>query len=398
MNIFRSLAGVILIEITSADVTVLLDLLCRKGIELWDLNYQNELTVRFRVSRLSFRKLEEILSKRGVSCREISHEGMFWCFQSLLSRTVLLFGMLLLMAAVILLPGKIFFVRVEGNSQVPGNQILETASQLGIKFGASRHLVRSELIKNGLLAAIEELEWAGVTTKGCVAIISVREQPSTDDSFFYGSVGDVVALRDGIVVSCDVTRGMGVCSPGQAVKTGQILISGTVDHGIAITSTTAKGEIFAATDREVIALADTKTQIRGIGREQKANYSLLIGKKLINFFKGSGISGGTCVKMYSKYVLSLPGGFSLPVALIKWTILSADLVTEEIPVDDARRMLSDFSIRYLDEQMIAGRIVQKNELLTHSEGLYQLKGNYACIEMIGRVQQEQIGANHGKTD
>ena len=48
--------------------------------------------------------------------------------------------------------------------------------------------------------------------------------------------------------------------------------------------------------------------------------------------------------------------------------------------------------------MIAGRILRRDEVLMQTDGAYQLTGNYACTEMIGRLQQEQIGVYNGKTD
>ena len=102
--------------------------------------------------------------------------------------------------------------------------------------------------------------------------------------------------------------------------------------------------------------------------------------------------------MYSKYVLTLPGGFSLPVSLIKWTLISCDTAPEAVSEDDAKVLLSQFASSYLEGQMIAGSIVQKCELLAQADGIYQMTGDYACTEMIGRAQKEQIGVYHGKTD
>ena len=398
MSILQSITGIVVVEIVSADVMEILEHICTNGIHLWDLDYQNELTVRFRITKSSYRKLVNLLSRRDIVVRPIAYEGIYWNLQAFLRRPVLLWGTIFLLCCTLYLPGRVFFVTIEGNSRLPSNQILETAAQLGIKFGASRRFVRSEEIKNGILSAIEELEWAGVTTKGCVAIISVREHPPVDISPSSQGVGDVVALRDGIVLSCDVTQGSGVCYPGQAVEKGQTLIAGIIDHGIAVTSTTAVGEVFATTQHQFSVQSHAKTQIRSLRDSKKVNFSLLIGKKLINFFKGSGISGVTCVKMYSKYVLTLPGGFALPVALVKWTIYPCDLVWEDTSEEDARSLLSNYATRYLEEHMIAGRILRRDEVLMQTDGAYQLTGNYACTEMIGRLQQEQIGVYNGKTD
>ena len=278
------------------------------------------------------------------------------------------------------------------------NQILEKASNLGIRFGASRRYVRSEQVKNGLLSSVEELEWVGVNTKGCIAIISVREHSKQSADIAAPDPGDIVAIRDGIVLKSDIIRGTGICVPGQAIKSGDILISGTVDHGDLVTFTTAEGEVFAFTQREISVVSPTKTLKRGLIQRQYIKYRLLIGKKLINFFKCSGISGSTCVKMYSKYVLTLPGGFELPIALLRETLIDCNLYEEFSKEQNAYQFLSNFASDYTRKRMIAGQILVADEKTVYNDDVYYLTGNYACTEMIGRLKQEQIGVYNGKTD
>ena len=338
------------------------------------------------------------MEKRGYSWRLVSREGVFWSFSAFLNRPLLVFGFIFFVFMTFYIPSRVFFIQVQGNTTVQSNRILNAASDLGIRFGAARRLVKSEQAKNGLLSAIEELEWAGVNTKGCVAVISVREHPLEEKAAHLQGVGDVVALRDGVILNCDATRGNVTCTPGQAVKSGDILISGTFKDGPATVSMLADGEVFASTERVFSAVSDGTILKRGPVTERNEKFSLLVGKKLINFFKCSGISGGTCVKMYSKYVLTLPGGFCLPVALIKYSFESYELSDEHMDPSRAQKLLSDFTDQYIRDQMVAGRILASGEQMRALDGGYQLTGTYACTEMIGRVQQEQIGAYNGKTD
>ena len=398
MSLFRSLSGAVTVEMTSANVSATMDYLTRHGISLWDVAYLDDMTIRFQISRSSYQAVHAILKKRGDSYQLVSREGLFWKLHSAQKRPVLVMGLLIFVFLILFIPSRVLFVAVDGNCTVYSNQILSVASDLGVKFGASRRLVKSEGVKNGLLSAIEELEWAGVNTKGCVAIISVRERTQENPVSLPQGIGDVVALRDGVVLSCDVNQGSALCVPGQAVNAGDILISGTLDQGFATVSTVADGEVFASTERDFTVLLHGLSGKRGGVTAQNDKYSLLIGKKLINFFKCSGISGGTCVKMYSKYVLTLPGGFHLPVALVKYSFESRELTPEKVEKSTAQHLLSDFSQRYIKDQMIAGQILGASEDMTLLGNAYQLTGTYTCTEMIGRVQQEQIGAYHGKTD
>ena len=60
--------------------------------------------------------------------------------------------------------------------------------------------------------------------------------------------------------------------------------------------------------------------------------------------------------------------------------------------------LSDFAKRYLYAQQVALTIQDVQEVLTEEDDVFRLSGCYACTEMIGREQGDEIGDLHGKTD
>ena len=398
MTTQESLTGYYRVELSSGNVARFLDSATQKGMELRDVSWENDLTIRFSISRIGYKKLNVLAQKQGAELKILSRQGIYWNAMALWKRPVFLIGMLFMLVMGIFFPGRIYFLEVRGNHHVERARILEAASEFGIRCGASRRLVRSEQVKNQLIGAIPNLEWVGVNTKGCVAVISVREKVLETPVLGEAEPCDIVALRDGIILDCSATRGTLLCTVGQAVSQGDLLISGRGSLLNVDTVTGASGEIFAATQRQISVSTPGFALTREAEQVRRVNWSLQIGKNLINFLKGSGISGGSCVKMYSKYVLTLPGGFTLPVALIKWTTVTCDVVSKETPEDEAQRLLSEFASSYLEMQMIAGRMIRKFESVAHPEGIYQLTGDYACTEMIGRVQKEQIGAYHGKTD
>ena len=101
--------------------------------------------------------------------------------------------------------------------------------------------------------------------------------------------------------------------------------------------------------------------------------------------------------MYEEYYITLPGGFQLPVALCveEYTFYSTQ--TAELPQPDAELALSQFADSYLTAQMVAGKIQDRSETVSLDGGVYRLEGAYICVEMIGKVQQEQIGDTNGKS-
>ena len=394
MGLWQSLGGMVEAELTSADLEAALGAVSGKNIPLHRIRKISDLSAEFFLSRKDYPTLCALAAGRGDSLKLVSRLGVYWKMQALLRRPVLLFGMAFLLILVLFLPTRVLFIRVEGNETVPANRILEVAERSGICFGASRRDVRSEKMKNAMLGAVPELQWAGVNTAGCVATISVRERTAVENRQEPAGITNIAAIRDGVVTSCTVTGGTALCTVGQAVRRGQILVSGYTDCGICIRAEQSQGEIFAQTNREITAVTPANCLAVTENVAVMRKYSLIFRKKRINLWKDSGISDAGCGRIDREYYLTLPGGFSLPLGLATETYTLRETAEREIPIADAEAELAAFGETYLTGQMVAGQILRKQENVTAQSGLYLFSGEYDCTEMIGRVQREQIGEYH----
>ena len=392
------MSGAYRVEITSADLSRLLDAITKAGIEAYDIVPSNELTAQITVSRRNYTDLVRICNNHGSSLRPVRHMGFFWMCKNLLSRPVLVFGMLFLLLITIALPRRVWFVRVEGNSTVPTRKILDEAAKCGIGFGASRRDVRSEQMKNALLEAIPELQWAGVNTEGTVAVIQVRERAHKQPEQAHSEVGHIVAIREGVITSCTATRGSLLCAPGQAVQSGEVLISGYTDCGLTIRAEQAEGEICGLTRRDLEAATPLEQTLRLKNIRTAKKISLLLGKKRINLWKDSGIWDSSCDRMYEEYYITLPGGFQLPMAILVERYVCWETGSEAIAETDAQQILADFGASYLHQQMLAGKILKEERTFLNDDGAITMAGQYICMEMIGKMQRLQIGENNGESN
>lgn len=390
MDLWHSLNGAVTIQIICADPAAVLSALYGHGIPMEDVQFVDELTLRFQVQRQYTKMVIAYAEKRGENWKILARKGLYWRVHALLKRPVLVSGLLLFLLLTMFLPTRIYFFRVEGNTSVPDKRILELASQYGICFGAERRAVRSEKVKNALLGAIPELEWVGINTAGCVATISVRERQTGQNVQQPQGVSSIVAVRDGVVQEITVTGGSAACKPGQAVRAGQVLISGYTDCGLSIRAQRAKGEIYATTNRRLSFVMPETSSQRGQTVSKKQKHSLIIGKKRINFFQGSGILDTSCVKMYEENYVTLPGGFQLPIAIVTETWIEYEKSTPTVTTEENSNTLSEFADSYLRGQMVAGKILSKDQKFLQQDGAFWLEGEYGCLEMIGRERNEEI--------
>ena len=383
-------------QLTSADPVGALSAIQAAEIILFDPEYTDTLTWQFSVCRKDGKRIQKIAENRGERWEIIGRSGLYWPLMSLWKRPVLVLGLLMLLALSILLPRCILFVEVEGNVALSAREILDAAEGCGIYFGAPAKTVRSQRIKDHLLQRLPQLQWAGVEVHGCVAVITVEERKMTDTQMQIDGVCSIVAVRDGIITQMMVLRGNPLCSSGQAVKAGQVLISGYTDCGICLQALRAEGEILGLTKRSLTTISPLETQKRTKIRASTKKYSMIIGKKQINFYKDSGILGMTCAKIYEQKYMTLPGGFQLPLSLVRETWI--DYETETAEAEPAQDLLGGFSRQYVLAQTLAGKVEYSQEYITVTNGCIRLDAIYGCLENIGMVRMEESLPEYGKSD
>ena len=283
MGFYRSFAGSVQVRVITADVAQFLRQLEGERICASAVHSVDAVTLELTVSRRDLKKLQKLCQRKGYDLQVMKRKGLFWPVLAVLSRPVLVLGLVLLTVLGTMLPGRILFIETEGNQQIPSRYILEQAEECGLKFWSRRRQIRSEQIKNQLLESIDQLQWVGVNTYGFRAVITVRERSEPEQEETGSAVSHIVAGRDGVIHSCTVTRGQGSCAVGQVVREGDILISGYQDCGLIYTAQQAEGKILAQTQRQITAITPALCQIQSPSGSVSTKYALISGKKRINF-------------------------------------------------------------------------------------------------------------------
>lgn len=384
MGLWKSLRGMLQIEITGADISRSLRRLNEAGITLEKIAVRGNLCISACVAKGDYPRLVQLLEPFGDEIRETKRLGIYWRLRSLRHRPVLVAGLFLYLVFFLFLSTRVLFVTVNGSEQVPARYILEQARGYGLSFGVSNREVRSERIKNGLLENIPQLQWVGVNISGCVAEISVEEQPEhkkKNPTADY-PVSHIAANKDGVILSCTVREGNALCSVGQAVRKGQILVSGYTDCGLTIQAVRADGEIYGQTLQSIQALVPAKAETRVNSQKEYHVYTLIVGSRQYSWgdTRMWESDPSDSVKTVQRYCLTLPGGFTLPVTLEKTTYTFYE--TEET-VTVNQWDVSEYAKRYLQSHMIAGEILEIQEDFSQEQDVLVFHGKYRCKEMIG---------------
>ena len=378
------------LKITSANNVHLINAFSQENIDLYDVHYLTDLEMQATVNKSDYQQLRVIADQSGASVKLLRSQGLYVLAKRFYHRPIIVISLLVFIILSMFLPTRVLFVTVEGNENVPTKIILEAAENSGICFGASRRKIRSEATKNVLLQKIPQLQWAGINTSGCVAKISVKEKTDRGEQQSQSNeVCSIVALRDGVIQNCTVYEGNSLCKPGQAVKAGQLLVSGYTDCGLITKATRANAEITALTFRQITVFTPQPSDYRGEIASKKTKYSVRFGKKLIKLYKDSGNLDTGCVKIYLDKYVCLPGGFQLPIAVVKETQIQYTPSADDSVIAPDAAWLKDFTESYLQRTMIAGEIISEDICFEVNDMVTCLYGKYACREMIGQVKYEQ---------
>ena len=89
-------------------------------------------------------------------------------------------------------------------------------------------------------------------------------------------------------------------------------------------------------------------------------------------------------------MLTLPGGFEIPVGLEITELSGYDLVQKPLPEEMAQALLIEQLERGVRQDMIAGEILDEALDLTRQNDRYELHASVRCEEMIARMVRASI--------
>ena len=377
------------VEITSADTVGFLGRTSEMGIKTINTKVVDDLNIQFQINKKFMPALTDLVSRLGCKMKVISLSGPFRLLIFAKERAALLCGLAFIFILTLFIPSRILFVEVEGNTSLEKQLILDHAESVGIHFGSKRKTVRSEEIKNALLMSLPELKWAGINTYGCRAVISVTERENMDkEQKQEVGVRGIYAARDGIVSEITTTRGTSMCKVGQGVRTGQLLVSGYTDCGLHVRAEQACGEIKAITKHSIYASVPVCNAVSDEIKGVEKKLSIQIGKKRIKLYNSSGNSTPSCDKIYETIHLTLPGGFQLPVSLVKETVISYVGSDSEVIPDE--KVAADLARAFVNDSMVGGKILHIKTFSVEENGVIMISGVATCEEIISKLQYEEI--------
>ena len=382
MRAFRWVTGWISLRITGAEPTRFLTALSERGIPFWDAappeNFALELKVPARCGKL-VKPLAESLGCKGEI---LEKKGLPGFLSRCARRKLLLVGFaagLGLLAASRLF---IWDIGISGCETLSERAVLEALAECGVDIGQPWINIRQDVLRNSMILRLPEIRWMTVSVRGCHAEVIIREARRGGEPEPVGEYGKIVAEKAGLVTEVYDLSGTALIEENEVALPGETLIGGYTTGRFSVQGATrAIGEVWARTWYERTAAAPLSVDMTDHSGET-ARFSLILGKKRINFYKGSSICPWDCDKIIYVYPFATEGVFVLPLAIEK-TVISP-YVRQSIRAEELREELEQQLMEELCEDIGEdGEVISTAFTASEQNGVLYVTLRAECREEIG---------------
>lgn len=229
-----------------------LTLCAQNGITLWN-NRLKEGKIECNILVKDFRLLRSVLRGKGVKVHILKKRGVPFILNRYRKRSGILVGAVLFFAIIQLMSGYIWIIDVEGNSKVSTAKILSACHSVGLDIGIRKDSFYPKLKREELMLCLDGVAWSSLNVEGSRLTVNVTEIKERDKEKTYSNLK---AASDGIIEKMDITSGTSVVSVGQAVKKGDLLVSGIIETADGTRFVGSRGKVYAKTKEEIVLSED----------------------------------------------------------------------------------------------------------------------------------------------
>lgn len=396
-NILKYLKGYVVIRLSGYSPERFLNLCSHHHIVLWGIRSVG-VEYEMCISLSGFRKLRPLVRKTKTKVVILERHGLPFILHRYRNRKLFAGGAVI--GAVLLYVMSLFIwnIHVEGNYSLSDQVVLNYLESEQIIHGMRKSDVHGEVIEAELRERFPEITWTSVEVKGTRLIIHIEENTDTvQEQIAVEEPADLIASRDGTVVSVIVRSGTPKAEEGTEVKKGDLLVAARVEI------LDDAGEVSNAYD--VHADADIRIQYRETyessfsmnyvkkqytGR-QKSSFYLLLGKRRLELGLPSGEKYEYADDLTSELQLKITENFYLPVTL------GRRIVREYVPTEAIYTQQEAFSKAqeelqlFFEKLSIKGiQIIENNVKIKVNGDLCIAAGDYLAEESAVKAQTPEI--------
>ncbi len=259
---WNSIKGYVMIRLHGVSLERMLNRMLQDDIPVWNVRRESGVSMTAELRAKDFMRLRKL--QKGLRCRIhiMERHGMPFLLARARFRKVLVAGVLLGAGLLAFAQTRVWFVRMEGLSDIPSARIAEALQKEGVKRFMPRKAVETMALAEALRTYDKRIAWAGVRMEGvalCVQLVEADVPPERPDK---SKPANIVAAKDGVVERVTAFSGKAAVLPGAVVRKGELLIRGD------ITREGAAEQLLVYAEGEVLAEVTYIAQNRQTGTQK----------------------------------------------------------------------------------------------------------------------------------
>ena len=395
MSLALLFRGSCTVSVPSIHRTAAMNLCMQMGLQYTNFVWCKDGSVRFCCAARSARRFLAACHARDIEAEIVGYRGLPKVLLRLKERMGLVIGALLALTLIVLSGLFVWDVQVSGNENLTESEVLEELRACGFGVGSYLPSLRVREIENRVLMVSERIGWLSINLDGTVARVQVIEHLSKDfgtgDEASSKNPANLVAMRDGQIEYLELYRGNAVVTAGQAVKKGELLVSGLYENPTGgLRYTRAAGRVMARTERTV----EVEIPLSFDKKVYDEPYLQEIELSFFNFshkiFKNSRNSNILCDIIKYNSNLGQLGNNRLPISLSRIEARPYHIEQCQRSAEEALELC----YQELEEQLssLSGEVqlLQKEIVTRVGESSVVLVCTLTCVENIALVQEFEI--------
>lgn len=400
IEIIRYLKGYLAIRVCGFSPERFMNLCSHHGIFLWDVENHGD-CYTMKISLSGFYKLKGITRKTGTRVAITGRYGLPFLSTRMWKRRIFILGLVGSMIFWVGMSRFIWAVEVEGNYFVTTDVFQDFLEKGGVRPGMKKNEVEIEALEKAIRAEFDIITWTSARIDGTRLLIQVKEndliqtgekEPDDPD----GTGMDLVAEKEGEVISIVTRSGVPKVTAGTSVAAGDILVEGGVP--ILNEDGTIRRYDYCRADADILLrcvydlkeeLAEKYEQKVYTGKEKKRSFVMLGAKKLQLPGAEKGFEEWDVVE--EKTQLRLFGNYYLPVYfghdLVREYVTQERVYTKE----QVKQLFEERIQKFIESLQEKGvQIIEKNVTIDKNAGVWKMDVDFLALEKTGKARKTQI--------
>ena len=226
LKIWNYLRGYVRISLSGFSVERFINMAAYRGVYFWDV-CEHDGGIAVKCSLAAFRSLRPHAKKTKSRIRIIERHGLPFIFHRYRKRRLLAAGALLFASALYFMASFVWLIEVEGNERLSNDEIISILDEAGLYIGALKAGIDYRDTEQALMSFFsEDIAFASVSIRGTRALITIHETILPPEIVDYSIPADIIAAKDGLIISIATARGRPLVRAGDVVAAGDVLVSG----------------------------------------------------------------------------------------------------------------------------------------------------------------------------